>query len=67
MPFQKEEGTILPSYMRISKILSDSRLFVYGGKDLGVGQLNSMWSINLDKLDRFIPGESEFTENPEWE
>ena len=32
-----------------------------------MGQLNSMWSINLNDLDRFVPGETEYNANPEWQ
>jgi hypothetical protein len=42
-------------------------LYVFGGKDIGIGHLNNLWSINLSDLDPFVVGESEYHPNSEWE
>ena len=42
------------------------RLYVTGGKDIGAGLMSNMWCIDLTDLDKFIPGETEYSINPEW-
>jgi len=49
-----------------SSFIFDKKLYVFGGKDIGIGQLKSLWCIDLSELDDFVPGESEFSLNPEW-
>jgi hypothetical protein len=40
---------------------------VFGGKDIGIGHLNNLWCMNLQDLDRFVSGETEYHPNSEWE
>ena len=42
-------------------------LYVFGGKDIGIGHLNNLWRIDLNDLQEFINGESEYQINPEWQ
>lgn len=42
-------------------------LYVFGGKDIGLGHLDNLWRINLAELTEFRNGESEYEVNPEWE
>ena len=40
---------------------------MFGGKDIGIGHLNNLWCMNLQNLDRFVSGETEYHPNSEWE
>ena len=40
---------------------------MFGGKDIGIGHMNDLWCMNLQEIDRFIPGETEYNSNSEWE
>lgn len=45
----------------------NSKLFVFGGKDISVGHLNSLWCLDLSQIQGLTQGESEFKQHPEWE
>lgn len=43
------------------------RLYVYGGKDIQIGYYDNLWCIDLRDLQEFLPGQSEYQINPQWE
>ena len=49
-----------------SSFVNNGILYVFGGKDISVGHLNSLWSIDLSELHGLIQGQSEHQPNPEW-
>ena len=50
-----------------STFIHNKKLYIFGGKDIGAGHLNNLWMLDLEYQERFIAGESEYMENPEWE
>jgi len=42
------------------------KYFMFGGKDISMGHLNSLWSIDLNEVGKLESGVSERTQNPEW-
>ena len=40
---------------------------MFGGKDIGIGHMNDLWCMNLQDETKFMPGESEYNLNAEWE
>lgn len=42
------------------------RLYVFGGKDMNSGMMDSVWYIDCRDMHEFIPGETEFGKNPNW-
>ena len=62
---QKEEDTIaLSSTIKSKSIeffeINFFRLYVFGGKDIGLGHLNNLWMIDVNGLDNFKQGETEY-------
>ena len=49
-----------------STFVNDDTLYVFGGKDISVGHLNSLWSIDLSSTHTLVQGQSEHAPNPEW-
>lgn len=40
------------------------RLYIFGGKDMNSGMMDSVWYIDCRDMHEFIPGETEFGKNP---
>mmetsp|Transcript_16421 Transcript_16421/g.27826 ORF Transcript_16421/g.27826 Transcript_16421/m.27826 type:complete len:159 (+) Transcript_16421:214-690(+) len=49
-----------------SSFVYDKKLYIFGGKDIGIGHLNSLWTIDLNELDQFENGVTEYNPNPDW-
>ena len=49
-----------------SSFVNNGTLYVYGGKDISVGHLNSLWAIDLSETYNLVQGQSEHAPNPEW-
>lgn len=49
-----------------SSFIHNKKLYVHGGKDIGLGHLNNLWMIDVYGLDNFKTGETEYQTNPEW-